>query len=33
MDEDIRREVARVMLSALRDTGFVLTGAGALSEH
>lgn len=28
-----RREVTRVMLEALRETDFVLTGASALAEH
>lgn len=28
-----RRDVARVMLEALKDTNFVLTGASALAEH
>lgn len=29
----VRREIARIMLEALRGTGFVLTGASALIEH
>ncbi len=33
MDEEIRREVSRARLAVLRGTGFVLTGASALSEH
>lgn len=34
MDQDAaRREVARIMLGALQDTDFVLTGASALAEH
>lgn len=31
--DEARREVARIMLEALKDTDFVLTGAGALAEH
>lgn len=31
--DQARRELAKVMLEALRDTNFVLTGASALSEH
>lgn len=34
MDQDqTRREIARIMLNALKDTNFVLTGASALAEH
>lgn len=31
--DEIRRQVARTMLDALKDTNFVLTGASALMEH
>lgn len=31
--DQARRELAKVMLEALRDTDFVLTGASALAEH
>lgn len=31
--DQTRRDVARVMLAALKDTNFVLTGASALLEH
>lgn len=31
--DEARREVARIMLEALKDTDFVLTGASALLEH